>query len=252
MPHENQYGGDAPYPALPSIKDHIGENPARFLWYCDRSGLNALAAAVVRGIEDVGRANAWIAAERKLSEYLDAAPRQAVIDQISVRRDYLLVQDGALDPETFAERHDRDLSAVPVDAGEPAGETASAAEPSGTADSTEEPASASADPPKKAVASDGGATATEPEIDEVEEEREAEDGPFCPVCQDGLVEEDVAGATGLWCQECGAFRGRIEDGEAVVDTPDRDAHDFSTASDTSPSEQRDSDQTGIEAFGGVS
>jgi len=228
LPTETSPAAGAAYPEFGDLKEQNGdENPARFLWFCGRS-LNPLAAAVVRGIESVGRANAWIVAEKRLGDHLDAAPRDRILDQLERRRDLLLVRDGAPAPETFSECHDVDLETTPFkgETETPVGDT----------------------PAPVSVASDGGAEATEPAIDAATTDREAADGPFCPVCQAALDEEAVAGQTGLWCRECGAFRGRIEDGEPVVETPDPDADQFESAADEDPADRRASDQRGLEGW----
>jgi hypothetical protein len=240
LPSENSPASGADFPAFEDLKARNGdENPARFLWYCNET-LDRTSAALVKGIEDVGRANAWIVAEKRLGDHLDAAPRDRILDQLERRRDLLLVRDGALSAEGFSERHDVAVADV-RDAIGADGRSGSSAD----ADDGES---------APAVASDGGAGATSPDVDDVEDPDEAPvesvDGPVCPVCQQALVEENVGDAVGLWCSECGSFRGQIKDGEPAVKAPEPNPDPYESGSaDEDPEYRRSSGQAGLETWG---
>lgn len=71
------------------LADHLGEDPGRFLdqdlltGEGDHPALFALAR--IRGIDSIERVNAWIAVERRL----DRGPRDAVIERLEDRREFL-------------------------------------------------------------------------------------------------------------------------------------------------------------------
>jgi len=76
MPSTNQVGGSLSYEPHPDIVNDHGENPSRFL--AMTQPLTSLA--IIRGIDDIGRLNAWRAVE--LSEF---GGRGIVLDVIDER-----------------------------------------------------------------------------------------------------------------------------------------------------------------------
>jgi hypothetical protein len=94
---------------FPSLKEDIGEDPARYLDHdliergsrATSTTLQPLVRARIRGIDEIGVVRAWIAVERRL----DRGPRESVIELLEERLAYL---------QEYGEREDRvDLDAVP-------------------------------------------------------------------------------------------------------------------------------------------
>jgi hypothetical protein len=84
------------------LKADIGENPARFL---DRSievppDRNSMFRARVEGIDRIEVINAWTAAERRLANEQDRAPRQHVLDLLDDRK--AVLQEHGERPQDFS------------------------------------------------------------------------------------------------------------------------------------------------------
>lgn len=107
MPAPGQAGRRTEEPdwAREIAKRNNGENPRPFL----DQPLDALdtAKALIKGMDQLGRINAWLQAERELGRD-NGAPRAGVIQLLEARRDYLLDAGQRPTPDTPTdERPDR-------------------------------------------------------------------------------------------------------------------------------------------------
>ncbi|WP_246308035.1 hypothetical protein [Halorarum salinum] len=80
--------------SFPSLREEIGEDPARFLDVPLLGSTGAstpfgLARARIRGIDEIGTAKAWLAVERALGRGDDDGPRERVVDLLEARIDDL-------------------------------------------------------------------------------------------------------------------------------------------------------------------
>lgn len=78
-------GNSSTRPQYPAVSERIGEDPARYL------AVDIDVSPRIRGIQDIGVANGWLAVAR------DLGVQESVIEQLEERRDYLLNQRIAAD-----------------------------------------------------------------------------------------------------------------------------------------------------------
>lgn len=93
MPTENSPGFRGDRATFPTLREEIGEDPARFLDVPLLASAGAstpfgLARARIRGIDRIATAKAWIAVERALARG-DEGPRDRVIQLLEDRIDVL-------------------------------------------------------------------------------------------------------------------------------------------------------------------
>jgi hypothetical protein len=100
------------------LEDAVGEDPVRFLdadLVVDDDA-RELVLARIDGLARVDRVNAWLAAERRLGNpddapYREACPRQAVVQRLLKRREYL--EDQGERPRDIPAALDADPRSVP-------------------------------------------------------------------------------------------------------------------------------------------
>jgi len=100
MPSQNQGGGGRQRRRFDSLKDDIGEDPARWLdWdLLNHPDRRQVVRSLIKGIDQVKRVRAWQAVERRLADQDDREPRAKILQWLDQREEWL---------ELHGERSDR-------------------------------------------------------------------------------------------------------------------------------------------------
>jgi len=100
MPSTNQGSPSRDRRTFPSLREDIGEDPARWLdWeIVSNEDRKRMLVGLIRGMDRLDRLRAWKAVERRLGRGRDGGPRRWVIDRLDEREATL---------EEIGERPDR-------------------------------------------------------------------------------------------------------------------------------------------------
>jgi len=123
LPSENQGSSSTDRARFPDLRDHLGEDPARFLdqpLFGTHSNPGRLMRDRIRGIDEVEVVRAWRAVERNL----DRGPRDKVLEWLDEREDELEEIGDRPDRLSYGPRRPPEMldteSAISIDDGETA------------------------------------------------------------------------------------------------------------------------------------